>query len=515
MQAIAIILCGLAMGALTLPMLHVFQLEGYVPKQYTGWVKLNTARVYQNAAVWVCAAVVLIVRFCPITWVNLIAALLAAAFAWVQGMKQTRGEQVKKKLDFTKRMKRLCLVDLLLVLILVLLGVLEPLALLVGAVFAWAVVLLAGVLIAPVEKGINRHFFNDAKAILAGRSDLIKIGITGSYGKTSTKFILAQILGEKYNVLASPASFNTPMGLTRVIREQLKAEHQVFIAEMGARHVGDIRELTELVAPDYGLITSVGKQHLETFFTLENIVNTKYELIEAIRPDGHAFFANDGGLVRAMYDRCNVPKTLSGFDEGCQVYASDITVGAQGSTFTLHTPQGEIQVSTKLLGRHNIGNILLCCAAALHLGVTLEQIRTALTKLEPVEHRLQIIPGARGVTIIDDAFNSNPVGAKAALDVLAAFPGKRMVITPGMVELGEEEAALNRQFGQQMAQSADYVILMGQKRTQPIAQGLSEGGFDPAHLRYAETMDEAVGHIASLLGPGDAVLFENDLPDQY
>lgn len=515
MQTIAIVLCGLAVGGLSFLMLHIYQLEGYVPKQYWGWLRQNTGRVYACAAVWLTVGAAVLTRFCPLSWISLIVSALACAYAWVYALAQTRGEKVKKKLDFTKRMRRLALVTLLVVLVLLLAGLAEPLILAGAGALYWAVVLAAGYLIAPVEKAINRRFFNDAKAILAGRDDLIKIGITGSYGKTSTKFILAAILAEKYNVLPTPASFNTPMGLTRVIREQLLPQHEVFIAEMGARHVGDIRELTQLVAPQYGLITSVGKQHLETFFTLENIVNTKYELVEAIGPDGRAFFANDDGLVRAMYDRTAVPKTLCGFDASCQVYADQIQVDAQGSSFTLHAPEGEIRVTTQLLGKHNIGNIVLCCAVGLALGVTLEQIQKALLTLKPVQHRLELIHGARGITIIDDAFNANPVGAKAALDVLCAFPGKRLVITPGMVELGEEEEALNRQFGRQMAESCDFVILMGAKRTQPIAQGLREAGFEQQRLHIVETMDEAVALIGTLLGPGDAVLFENDLPDQY
>jgi len=515
MQILSVILCGAALAGLSFAMLHIFQLEGYVPKQYTDWLRKNVSRVYGCAPVWITLAAVLLVRFCPVLWLNLAAALAACACAWIYAYGQTRADGVKKKLDFTKRMKRLMLVTLLVVLALLLLSFFETLVLALAVFAYWAVVLCAGLLIAPVEKSINQRFFNDAKSILAARKDLIKIGITGSYGKTSTKFILATILKEKYNVLPSPASFNTPMGLTRVIREQLKAEHEVFIAEMGARHVGDIRELTDLVAPDYGLITCVGKQHLETFFTLENIVNTKYELIEAIRPDGHAFFLNDDGIVRAMYDRTQVPKTLAGRSASCDVYADEVMVGAQGSSFTLHKGQDSIRVSTKLLGAHNIDNIVLCCACALQLGVTLEQIASALAKLEPVEHRLQLIPGGRGVTIIDDAFNSNPVGAKAALDVLAVFPGKRMIITPGMVELGAEEADLNRRFGRQMADSVDFAVLMGEKRTQPIVQGLKEGGFNEANLYVVEKMDDAVALIGKLIGAGDVVLFENDLPDQY
>ena len=151
-------------------------------------------------------------------------------------------------------------------------------------------VLTANLMVLPVEKTVQRWYLNDAACILAKRDDLIRIGITGSYGKTSCKFILGTILSEKYNVLVPPSSYNTPMGLTRVIREQLKRSHEVLLAEMGARHVGDIRELCDLAHPKYGLITSVGPQHLETFGSIENVAKTKYELIENLPQDGCAFF---------------------------------------------------------------------------------------------------------------------------------------------------------------------------------------------------------------------------------
>ena len=201
------------------------------------------------------------------------------------------------------------------------------------------------------------------------REDLIKIGITGSYGKTSTKFALRDILSVKYNVLATPSSFNTPMGVSSVINNQLKRSHQVFIAEMGARHVGDIKEMCRLVHPSYGVLTSVGPQHLDTFHTIERIKSTKYELMDAVPQDGCCFFPDDGGICRELYDKTRKEKRLCSLKESgaADVWAEHITVSPAGSAFTLCTREESIACETRLLGEHNIQNILLA-ATSLGLG---------------------------------------------------------------------------------------------------------------------------------------------------
>ncbi len=375
----------------------------------------------------------------------------------------------------------------------------------------WLVV--AALLVSPVERKINQGFFADAQRKLDEHEGLIRIGITGSYGKTSTKFLLKTLLDEKYKVYATPASYNTPMGVTRVIREQLAADDQVFIAEMGARHVGDISEMCELVHPTIGILTSVGPQHLDTFGTIEAIAATKYELIEWLPTDGKAFFARDGAICERLYAQCELAdKTLA----GQHLSVADITTGPFGSRFALADDQGRrISCETKLLGEHNIMNLLLCCEVALALGLSMEQLAAGIAKLTPVEHRLQLLDTGNGVTVIDDAFNSNPNGAKAAMAVLAQFPPRRIVITPGMVELGDEQDALNRAFGEQMAHAADIAILIGKRRTDPIAEGLLSAGFDSANLHRVSTLDESTALLATLVRAGDTVLYENDLPDNY
>ena len=378
-------------------------------------------------------------------------------------------------------------------------------------------VFLAYIIMYPIEvKVINGWYFNDGRKKLAAHKDIIKIGVTGSFGKTGTKFALGTILAEKYNVLFTPGSYNTSMGVTRVIRGQLKEEHEVFVAEMGARYKGDIKELCKLVAPNFGIITAIGKQHLETFGSLEGVIAGKGELMEGLMPDGCCFFNGDDENCRAMYERCGLKeKYLFGTSgEGLYLSATDTVVGPDGSTFTLTAQSGEsIRCTTKLLGRHNIVNLTGAAACAYRLGLTLEQIAQGIEKVTPVEHRLQLIPGA--VTVIDDAFNANPVGSAEALNVLASFPGRRICVTPGMVELGAEEAALNKEFGRHMAGCADIAIIIGKAHADPICEGLLEAGFPEACLVRASSLAEATEKLSAYTEPGCVVLFENDLPDNY
>ena len=380
-------------------------------------------------------------------------------------------------------------------------------------------VLLAHVIMLPVENSIKSWYYNDARKKLAARKDLIKIGITGSYGKTSTKFILGTILQEDWNTLVTPSSFNTPMGITRVVREKLMPEHQAFVAEMGARYRGDIAELCRLVQPKYGIITSVGKQHLDTFGSYETVIETKSELLYALPADGAAFLNGDNPDCRRMYERLPLNnKFLFGLSgNGLYLKAEDIEVSSAGSTFTLVTDTGErVRCATQLLGKHNIGNITGAAALARYLGASLESIAIGIENLTPVEHRLQLVQGQNGITVIDDAFNANPSGTKAALEVLRSFaPARRIIVTPGMIELGGEEERFNEEFGRDIAQAADIAILVGRNRVAPIRRGLIDDGFMESCIIQVDTLTQATEKLPLYTEPGCVVLFENDLPDNY
>ncbi len=525
-------LCAAAMVFGSARLVHMLQLEGYKNKNLKHWLSKNAVTVNTIPA---------IVSFCGLVLMLIINAVIPSVaiyafylFAVVYVLlifdyaKKSRVENAKKPLVFTSRVKRLFAFislfyiivggALLLLDLFVLSGsVLAHLPFFLYLIMVGIGVMCANLLAKPVETAVQRWYFNDAKKKLDERSDLIRIGITGSYGKTSCKFILGAILSEKYNVLVPPSSFNTPMGLTRVIREQMKPSHEVFIAEMGARYVGDIKELCDLVHPKLGLITSVGPQHLETFGSVANIAKTKYELIESLPQDGCAFFPGDNDICRTLYTQTNMKKKLFSVDYTGEsdIRAENIKTGSFGSRFELVLGDERIICETKLLGKHNISNIVGCASVAHKLGLSASQIRLGIRKIQPVEHRLQMLPTSNGITVIDDAFNANPSGVRAAMEVLTGFEGKKVVVTPGMVELGDQEDIENRAFGRVMAGVADTVMLIGPKHTRPIYEGLVEGGFKEENIQVYKSLDEAAKVLWTQVKPGDVVIFENDLPDNY
>ena len=502
--------------------IHMLQLESYQVDGFIRWLKSRGTRhaLYDLAyGLAFIAADLLILAFTKAqsegvqggARITLAVLFLAATYTI---MRKRAAISQKKALVFTQRAKRLYGS---IVLVCAVAGLLLTLVNAGYALYALLPFAIMGgaLLVQPWEKHINNGFFRDAQNKLAARTDIIKIGITGSYGKTSTKFFLKTLLDEKYNVLATPASFNTPMGLTRVIREQLKPEHQIFLAEMGARHVGDIKELCELVHPTVGIITSIGPQHLETFHSIENVAHTKNELMEALPEDGLAFFAADGGWVDKMYPLAKCEKHRAGLEgEKLFMRAENIQVSMNGSSFRLVCEDGgTCECTTQLLGKHNIQNIVLAAGVARRLGLTMEQIASGVSKLQPVEHRLQLMPPVAGRVIIDDSFNSNPAGAAAALEVLSTFTGTRCIVTPGMVELGEREAELNREFGRKMAGVCEAAVLLGKTHSAPIREGLIEAGFNQDYIFTVNDLESAKPILAAL--NADVTLFENDLPDNY
>jgi UDP-N-acetylmuramoyl-tripeptide--D-alanyl-D-alanine ligase len=400
------------------------------------------------------------------------------------------------------------------------LAALWPLGLGIAGLLGPVYLTLANLLVFPFQALAKAAIVQLASLRLRQRTGLVVVGITGSYGKTSTKEILATILRERYRVCRTAASVNTPVGIARTVLRDLRADDEVFVVEMGAYVRGNIRDLARLARPRIGILTAVGEQHLERFGSVENIAATKYELIEALPPTGLAVFNGDNAYCRALVARTrHVPVRTYGLqyeDSVPDLTATDIETSPQGTTFTLRTQEsGDVRCSTALLGRHNVANILAAACVGLELGLSLQEIARGIGKLAPVAHRLQLIEGRGGVTVIDDAYNSNPAGAQAALDVLAEFPGRKVLVTPGMVELGAVADARHTELGRAAAAVCDYVILIGRARTAGIATGALAAGLPAERLVVVPSLKEATARLGRLVAAGDVVLFENDLPDQY
>ncbi|MDR1955434.1 MAG: UDP-N-acetylmuramoyl-tripeptide--D-alanyl-D-alanine ligase [Treponema sp.] len=427
--------------------------------------------------------------------------------------------QAKKPLVYTNRVKRMLLTNGILVAAGIA-GVCFQGSLLftpLGLFFLSPIlVLLSNCINAPLERAINRWYIADARRILQKMPRLLVIGITGSYGKTSTKYFLYRLLSPRYQVLMTPESYNTPMGVVKTIRGQLKPIHEIFICEMGAKKPGEIKEICDIVHPHYGIISSIGPQHLETFKSLDNIIKTKFELARALPEDGLMFLNYENDYIRqtpAGRKTVSYGRTSA----GCDYTARNIRVSSAGSSFAITLSSGREQhFETKLLGMHNVENITGAIAVADYLGLDPEDLRLSVRRLESVPHRLELIR-RNGITIIDDAFNANVSGTKAALEVLNGFDAFKILITPGMIELGEQEDAYNREFGRAAGRVCDYVILVGARQTRSILAGLRSVQYPEETIYIAEQVEEAFRKIDTIPAKGlpKVVLLENDLPDNY
>ena len=526
---IEILVVTLACCAASVHYIHALQMERYQLPAYRQWLGKNRDRILKDNVLWGFVAA-LLRAYLPVllsmfikeeqarstfsAWLVLI--LFTGLMAWVTWRDYTTPS--RKPFVVTQRVRRLMTVLFLLSLLLTtLMTMMRPISVPPYILYALMpfLVLAAAAIIEPYEARLNATFFKGAKRKLRAQKDLIAIGITGSYGKTNVKFILRDMLSKRYRVLATPASFNTAMGISRVVNDQLKPEHQVFIAEMGATHVGDIKELVNLVRPKYGILTSIGPRHMDTFGSIENIASTKFELVQGLPKDGLAVFGWGDDYINRLYALCRHHKCRIGMDgdEGAFMRAEALSFRDRGSSFDMVCADGaRVHCRTRLLGGYNVKNILLAAALARKMGLEMNEIADAVKELSPIEHRMQLIPGE--LTVIDDSLNEDADSAFEALRVIAQMPGRRIVVTPGIGEQGGKEAEVNFALGTVLADSADAVILVGRRAfTRSIIRGMMQSGFSRSNLHTADDMDDASEILEEVSEAGDTVLFESRIPE--
>jgi len=535
-------------------LIHMFQQNGYKFNEFSAWLVRNWNQVLlpvPNLALILLVLVSLYYLEPHLTTTSIAVILFIFTVFWFGSISGYDTKGVKKPLVFTPRVIRLAIAKFALAVWIPILG--TALSFYRGTLFpdmytlltTWAIadlllpflLLLAAVLVYPLEKFIQYRFKQKARKKIASMPDLTVIAVTGSYGKTSTKFLLDTVLKERYRVCTTPGSYNTPMGICKVINNDLQAGDQVLILEMGARYAGNIDELCHIARPDIAVVTNVGVAHLESFGSVEVIARTKGALVRHLPPGGIAVLNGDDRRVRAMADRNDISVIHAGLSEtGNHIHADEISYDENGCTFALHVgasggrpaqdreeqpPEilgegGTERITMSLLGQHSVQNALLASAVGMAMGLRLPTIRVALQKARPVAHRLEL-KKRNGVLVIDDAFNSNPVGAQNAVSVLAAFQaGKKYVVTPGMIELGDRQDEENRNLGLHMAKNPpDHVFLVGEKQTRPVYEGLRDGGYPAGDITVVASLFEANDLLRQRLEDGDVVLYENDLPDSY
>jgi UDP-N-acetylmuramoyl-tripeptide--D-alanyl-D-alanine ligase len=536
--AVAAFVWLLLVARIALVAARMFQIEEYESIRFLRWGL--TREWLAHRAVWLGLAVGVLAL--SVAAVFPAARTLAIAVAWLASGAAAqltwRWTSPKRPLVMTARMRRLLIAGGFLAVILaagVALGIvtLHPVISVVlvliaaGLVTSLSEILLvaANVVTKPAEARIRKHYLGLAAERLSKVNPTV-LAVVGSFGKTSTKHILAQLLQPSVNTLPTRKSFNTLMGVSRAINEDLKPEHRVFIVEMDAYAQGEIAAISRLVHPSVAIVTAIGPQHMERFGTLDRIAGAMYEVIEALPPDGTAIVSMGDASCVALAQRATSEQRRviryaladGSATPDADVVASAIRIDAHGGAFQWRWAAEHLDrsVTIPLLGRHQVANVTAALAAVHVLGYDLDTAVAVAASLPQVEHRLELMTTTGPLTVIDDSYNANPVGVHNGLEVLAAMDGgTKFLVTPGLVELGSVEDDENRRYGEHAARVCGHVIVMSAKTTAALRAGLRDGGMTADRIHIVDTLGDATAVLQRLSKPGDVVLFANDLPDTY
>jgi UDP-N-acetylmuramoyl-tripeptide--D-alanyl-D-alanine ligase len=434
--------------------------------------------------------------------------------SWVFKHLFLRHVENKKPLVFTTKAKAIYFLSIALTLLTMsmLTFLLGATGFIIGVVLstqAYIFLLLAHLILLPFEVYKKNKIKNAAQQKIKNLSTLKVIGITGSYGKTSTKEFLYQILKTKYEVLKTPESYNTILGIAKVIDLELDSNYKYFICEMGAYKIGEIRNICEMVNPTFGILTGINKQHLETFGTLKNIVKGKFELINSLPHNGLAVLNVDNRLIKENAKEYDKKIISYGFSDK-RFSIKDIEQTANESRFSIILNGKKYKAKTKLLGNSNLQNILGASTMSFMLGLKADEIISAVENIKPVPHRLQIKQMEK-MTLIDDAYNSNVDGFKEAIFLLKTFNSPKIFVTPGIVNLGKDTISVHGELGK-LLQDIDYIILIGKSdRTEGLKMGIG----NKKNIIELDSIKDLWKKLDELNLKNPVVLLENDLPDNY
>jgi len=380
----------------------------------------------------------------------------------------------------------------------------------------------ATILLLPIDTPIKKFLLLRAKhKIQKLRPRLKIIGITGSFGKTTTKEVISSVLSQKLRVAKSPENHNTPLGISRFILNDLDEKTDVLVVEMGAYKKGDVKTLCNLVSPDIAVITGINESHLERFGSLENTVRTKLEILEGLDPSKLVVLNADSGLVVKNYKRFfqGTPMLYSS-GENPLASSSATRVDFDPKTLRLNliitSLDEKYSFSLPFLGKYITGTIGAAIIVAKNLGLDKEQIKRGVESLTPAPHRLEVVSNKNGVVVIDDSYNGNPDGVKAAIEALSQFEKyRRIYVTPGLVEMGKDSKAVHLKIGSQLTSVADLVILIRNSVTGYIAEGLRAKGFSENDIMWFDSSKAARNALPNIIKTGDVILFQNDWPENY
>lgn len=525
--------------------LQYFQQEEYENGRFVRWYLAN--RAWDKITTALLAVPVLLAFFLKGVLLYVACGLAVAALLFVALSEEDPLKAGKLTLKMTERVKRIHRLAILLHTIA--LVIVSGLLLKSGAELAFPLflvyliffvqsnpfwLLLSNSALDPYEKSLQEGFADQARVRLKECGPRV-IGITGSYGKTSTKILLKDILGSVYPTFSTPGSVNTYMGVTRKIREEMKPEHKFAVIEMGAYYEGSISRMCSLTPPDCALVTTVGLAHLERFGSQETIYRAKSELPRAVPEDGVLVVNGDNQYTRRMAEEHRKKNTfIYGMEPELghlDALMKDIEYDDEGTSFKVVWQGEEFDGFTRLLGKPMLQNVLGAFTMACAVGVSPDVALAAIRNAKAESNRLELQKGPIGILAatngkapregkiirLNDAYNSNPVGFDSALEVLAKISGgRKILVTPGMVELGDKQAEENKLAASKAAGFCDLVLVVGDTNSDALLSGLKEGGLDQSKYIHFPQMKEALYFLATeYCQSGDIVLIENDLPDLY
>lgn len=362
-------------------------------------------------------------------------------------------------------------------------------------------------LLKPFDFIAKQLKISNARKVIAN-SNACVIGITGSYGKTSAKEILASILEQKFSVIKTPENVNTDIGIANFIlkNKTVLNSKSIFIVEMGAYQRGEIVRLCEMVRPTYSILTGINEAHLERFGSLKNIIYGKFELPQNTKEISFLNFDDDN--IKNNYSKFKINKII-GISK-----SEAVNIGLKDDFKGLQFEWRETKFETVLLGEHNITLILLCANLASHLSIPLAEISEGVKKIKPIAHRLELIYNLNtDIVVIDDSYNGNFDGFVSGINLLKRARGRKVVLTPGLVELGSKAQEIHEKIGELYAKNVDLVFLIKNKMTENISRGLEKNNF--SNYKVYEDTQKAHNDLKNMLRSGDTIIFQNDLTDNY
>lgn len=530
---ILIFICFLINVSNMIRLIHVFQLQNYNIDQQIIWYKKN----YKIYIINLILAITFIIYIINNKNILLFAITILILLMFILSFPKSQ----KKPLVYTNRVKRQIGLNLIIFLIpfILLFTTDKSLAFNTSIIITCIspiIVFISFLILKPIEDSIKNKFINEAKKKINSIKNLNVIGITGSFGKTSVKNYLYDMLVTKYNTCVTPESYNTTMGNTITINNTLKTYDEFYISEMGARRINDIKEICDVVNPDSCILTEVDMQHLDTFKNIENILKTKFELVDSVakkisenkNTDKNSFILlnGDNKLIKNNINKYDevVKKHIYtyGLNDTNNFYAERIKISANGTSFNfvykIGDDTGQIEFNTKLIAAHNIMNLVACIAMSYLYKISFDDLKLVVKNIKQVSHRLELIKYSDKHIILDDAYNSNIKGFKSAIDTLSSFDDTylKILITPGMVELSDEQYNLNFEVAKYAGKVCDYAFVVSKVNKNALLDGLnSVTRIDKNNIKYFDTFNEAMETARKIVADKKVILIENDLTDNY